>query len=73
MSRYKLENKPTAVFSCEVCGRDPVQSPITIVESVNEFHKDGTIKIHYSCSNHIVDLFKKIIKNRKKYYHLFIQ
>jgi hypothetical protein len=62
MSRYKLENKSIAVFSCEVCGRDLTQSPITMVESVNEFHKDGTVKIHYSCSSHIVDLFKKIIK-----------
>ncbi len=30
--------------------------------SVNEFHKDGTIKIHYTCSNHIVELYNKIVK-----------
>jgi hypothetical protein len=30
--------------------------------SVNEFHKDGIIKIHYPCSNHIIDLYNKIVK-----------
>ena len=30
--------------------------------SVNEFPKDGTTKIHYTCSNHIVDLYHKIVK-----------
>jgi hypothetical protein len=60
--KYKLEKKSVleSAFSCEVCGRNPAQSLITVRESVNEFHKDGTIKIHYSCSRHIVDLYKKI-------------
>ena len=64
MSEYKIEKKPisASAFSCEVCSIGPAQSLITIRESVNEFHKDGTVKIHYSCSRHIVDLYKKITK-----------
>jgi hypothetical protein len=64
MLRYKLEeNKSTLTslsFCCEVCGTKPAakNEPTTI----KEFHKDGTTKIHYTCSNHIVDLYNRIIK-----------
>jgi hypothetical protein len=34
----------------------------TAAISVNEFHKDGTIKIHYTCSKHMIDLYNKIVK-----------
>ena len=68
MSKYKLEKKSvdTAVFSCEVCGKGPIQSLITIMESVNEFHKDGIVKIHYSCPSHIIDLYKQITNEIEK-------
>ena len=60
--RYKLEEKK--VFCCEVCGVKKMteRKAGAGAISVNEFHKDGTIKIHYTCSNHIVDLYNKIIK-----------
>ncbi|HET9806267.1 MAG TPA: hypothetical protein VFP49_05125 [Nitrososphaeraceae archaeon] len=54
MLRYKLEEKKS--FYCEVCGEK------TAAISIKEFHKDGTTKIHYTCSNHIIDLYNKIIK-----------
>ncbi|HJU59600.1 MAG TPA: hypothetical protein VJ583_07605 [Nitrososphaeraceae archaeon] len=53
---------------CEVCGRKPTKQATTAI-SLKEFHKDGTTKIHYTCSNHSVDLYNKIIKeieNNKK-------
>ena len=53
--RKKIE---LLTFCCEVCGTIQVKPEPTI----NEFHKDGTIKIHYTCSNHFVDLYNKIIK-----------
>jgi hypothetical protein len=59
MLRYKLEEKKS--FCCEVCGAN-MAARKTAAISVNEFHKDGTIKIHYTCSNHMVDLYKKIVK-----------
>ncbi|HET9807416.1 MAG TPA: hypothetical protein VFP49_10935 [Nitrososphaeraceae archaeon] len=59
--RYKLEEKKA--FCCEVCSvqKLTVRRAATAI-TVNEFHKDGTVKIHYTCSNHIVDLYNKIIK-----------
>jgi hypothetical protein len=46
--------------SCEVCDKK------LAIAGVNEFHKDGTIKIHYTCSNHILDIYNKIeIENNK--------
>ena len=54
MLRYKLEEKKS--LSCEVCGLTLAARKAATI-SVNEFHKDGTIKIHYTCSNHIVDLY----------------
>lgn len=61
MLKYKLENKleennPT--IYCEICGKKQ-----TLLPSINEYHKDGTIKMHYSCSNHIVALYNVIIKD----------
>lgn len=60
--RYKLEEKKA--FCCEVCGVKKIteKRAAAAAITVNEFHKDGTIKIHYTCSNHIVDLYNKIIK-----------
>jgi hypothetical protein len=64
MLEYKLEqNKSASIslsFCCEVCGTK--QAAKNIPTSINEFYKDGTIKIHYTCSNHIVDLYNKIVK-----------
>ena len=58
MSRSYEEKKS---LICEVCGvKMPAMKATRI--SVNEFHKDGTIKIHYTCSNHIVDFYNKIVK-----------
>jgi hypothetical protein len=57
---YKLETKLEEnylIYYCEICGKKS-----TKITSVNEFRKDGTIKIHYTCSNHIVDLYNKIVK-----------
>ncbi|HEY5736983.1 MAG TPA: hypothetical protein VIS28_01795 [Nitrososphaeraceae archaeon] len=59
MLRYKLEEKKS--LSYEVCGAKMAAMKATAI-SVNEFHKDGTTKIHYTCSNHIVDLYHKIVK-----------
>ncbi len=59
MLKYKLEEKKS--FCCEVCGVKMASRKAAAI-SVNEFHKDGTIKIHYTCSNHIVDLYNKIVK-----------
>jgi hypothetical protein len=46
-------------LSCEVCSAKMAAMKVTAI-SVNEFNKDGTIKIHYTCSNHIVELYKKL-------------
>jgi hypothetical protein len=59
----KLEGKSkgaTSSFGCEICNIKPVKK--TLATSINEFHKDGTIKIHYTCSKHIVDIYNKIVK-----------
>jgi hypothetical protein len=62
MLKYKLENnleENSTTIYCEICGI-PALYP-----SINEFHKDGTIITHFSCSNHIVDLYNKIIEDRE--------
>ena len=59
MLRYKLEEKKS--FCCEVCGANMAARKTTAI-SVNEFHKDGTIKIHYTCPKHMLDLYNKIEK-----------
>ena len=57
MMKNKIEKDSS---SCEVCDEKPARA------GVNEFHKDGTIKIHYTCSNHILDIYNKIeIENNK--------
>jgi hypothetical protein len=61
MLKYKLENKLEAnetTIYCEICGKKTALQP-----SINEYHKEGTVKMHYTCSNHIVDLYNKIIKD----------
>ena len=61
MLKYKLENKleeNNSTIYCEICGQKQALQP-----TINEYHKDGTIKMHYSCSNHIVDLYNIIIKD----------
>jgi hypothetical protein len=61
MQNYKLENKleDNLIYYCEICGK-------STNSSVNEFRKDGTIKIHYTCSNHIVDLYNKIMRDNNR-------
>ena len=73
MSKYKLENKlkSMSTFCCEFCGLEKGQAgkeetAMTIIEGIKEFYKDGTVKIHYSCSSHIVELYKKITKEIEK-------
>ena len=77
MSAYKLEKNLIlpSIFSCEVCSLNREQSleeetakTTTTMRSINEFCRDGTIKVHFSCPKHVVELFKQIIKgrNRKK-------
>jgi hypothetical protein len=64
MLKYKQENKleeNNATISCEICGKTP-----KVNASINEFHKNGIIKIHYTCSDHIVDLYNKIIKEYRE-------
>ena len=62
----KLEEKrevakiTTSSFGCEICNTKPAKK--ALATSINEFYKDGTIKIHYTCSKHIVDLYDKITK-----------
>ena len=60
MTKYKLEKKLTK-SSCELCS-PKIKTKKAVITSVNEYHKDGTIKIHHTCSNHIIDLYNKIIK-----------
>ena len=64
MLKYKLEetkSTPTSLsFCCEVCGKKTAAK--NVPATINEFHKDGTIKMHYTCSNHFVDLYNKIVE-----------
>jgi len=64
MLNYELEKKLVPEICCEICGNDNSKTiPSEIkVKSIKEFHKDGTSKIHYTCSKHIVALYKKITK-----------
>ncbi|MGE0243855.1 MAG: hypothetical protein AB7F53_08625 [Nitrososphaeraceae archaeon] len=62
MLDYKLENnleENSTTIYCEICGK------LALHPSINEFHKDGTIIMHFSCSNHVVDLYNKIIEDRE--------
>jgi|GEM_PF-812956 len=63
MWKYKLEYK-SELLNCEICSEKLLKT-IAVID-VNEFHKDGTIKIHHSCSNHIVDLYNRIEVNNRE-------
>jgi heme/copper-type cytochrome/quinol oxidase subunit 2 len=76
MLKYNLEKKLVkkddddagnfTIYCCELCGTKPAAKKATIT-NIKEFYKDGTTKIHYTCSNHIVDLYNKIeIKNKEE-------
>ena len=49
---------------CEICEADVTLPRKPGIEAVglNEYHKDGTIKIHHTCSKHIIDLYNKIVE-----------
>ena len=62
MLKYSLEEEKEAL--CEICGENvtlPLKPGIARV-GMNEYHKDGTIKIHNACSNHIVDLYNRLVE-----------
>jgi hypothetical protein len=60
MMNYKLKQN---AFCCEICSnKNQATARKATIASVNEYHKDGIIKIHHVCSNHIVDLYNKLIK-----------
>jgi hypothetical protein len=61
MRKYFLEKEETSVY--EICGGNVIltRNPGIATVGLNEYHKDGAIKIHYSCSNHIIDLYNKIV------------
>ncbi len=60
MMNYKLKQD---IFCCEICSKEKKAiARKTTIASVNEYHKDGIIKIHHVCSSHILDLYNKIIK-----------
>ena len=50
--KYKLEK--TSLSTCEVCCNKPAHA------GVNVFNKDGTIEIHPTCLNHVLDIYNKI-------------
>ncbi len=52
MMKYKLEKD--SLSTCEVCGNKPANA------GVNVFHKDGTIEIHHTCLNHVLETYNKI-------------
>jgi len=49
---------------CEICGEDITlpRKPGIATVGLNEYHKNGTIKIHHTCSKHIIDLYNKIVE-----------
>ena len=62
MMKYKLE-KDSLSSSCRVCGNKTAHA------GVNVFHQDGTIEIHHTCLNHVLEIYNKIeieIKNKVK-------
>jgi hypothetical protein len=66
MLKYFLEKEEKSV--CEICGENITltRKPGIATVGLNEYHKDGTIKIHYTCSNHIIDLYNKIVEEIEK-------
>lgn len=67
MLEYKIEkgsdefadNSLSTAF-CEICSKESV-----LLVSINEYHKDGTIKIHNGCSRHFIELYNKVTKEAK--------
>lgn len=60
MMNYKLKQD---IFCCEICSnKNQATARSATIARVNEYHKDGIIKIHHVCSSHILDLYNKIIK-----------
>ena len=53
MMKYKLE-KDSLFTCCEVCGNKLAHA------GVNVFHQDGTIEIHHTCLNHVLEIYNKI-------------
>ncbi len=62
MLKYSLEKEEKSL--CEICGENVTLPTKPGIEAVglNEYHKDGTIKIHHSCPKHIIDLYNKIVE-----------
>ena len=48
MMEYKAEKKSLS-FCCEICGNKPANA------GVNVFYQDGTIEIHHTCLNHVLE------------------
>lgn len=63
MLKSSLEEKEEESL-CEICGENVTISRKLGIATVglNEYHKNGTIKIHHTCSKHIIDLYNKIVK-----------
>jgi hypothetical protein len=53
MIEYKAE-KNSLSFCCEICGIKPANA------GVNVFYQDGTIEIHHTCLNHVLETYNKI-------------
>jgi hypothetical protein len=62
MLKHFLEKEEKSL--CEICEADVTLPRKPGIEEVglNEYHKDGTIKIHHTCSKHIIDLYNKIVE-----------
>ena len=66
--KHSALSSSSSFYCCEVCGVKPAEvAAKKSLASINEFHKDGTIKIHYTCSKHIVNLYKQITKEIENY------
>jgi len=63
MLKNSLEEKEEKSL-CEICGEDITlpRKPGIATVGLNEYHKNGTIKIHHTCSKHIIDLYNKIVE-----------
>jgi hypothetical protein len=60
ITKTMTSSSSSSSFGCEICNTKPAKK--ALATSINEFYKDGTIKIHYTCSKHIVDIYNKIVK-----------
>lgn len=61
--KYELENK-SELLNCEICSEKLMKT--TSVTDLKVFYNDGTVIIHHSCSNHIVELYDRIEINYKE-------